>query len=538
MMDLFWDLGRLVWLTLLLVAAVSVPAAVGARRRRPAMMTVLPHLVVIAVLAVIAVTILSPAHLLNPFTLLLAFACWPFGRWLVRHRRSVATDARGALKKAVLQVAKTLEQAGNRNEVAGRLRRVGSVVQSHFRAAADDLATPHGALLTSALMLAVVPRCMEALANTRLPNAAAYTELLAAQQLLAGEAGWALPRAAAALSTAISVVSSIAPVHLIRMLMPVAGIAALLSLMAMVRAATGSVGIVIVAVTTAALLSPTVPASLSTEGGGMFVLLSLLFWFETLCGRRNHRWIAVAASLMVALLAPAWLVVVGTGAALMLLASSATLLGAGTAWATVSWLTGTPAPLGWALSCAGIAHLALLHFEFRRPPVRAAIAVAAVTLALAAIAPRSAQAKYVEYDAAARATLEIAEQFPKYRWMIAAPIEQWALSYGRGWHINLHEFVAEHSARLGDPAYRLPYKVDDLFVFVETRPFPTFAAEPVDVPFNALVDPVYRNYRSPAGRASLQFAAYKLSERLRASDPGASIYFDDGRLRVYRFTLR
>lgn len=539
MMDIVWDLGRLLWLSLLLLVAVCVPAAVGARRRRPAMMTLLPHLVVIALLAVVAVSLLSPAHLLNPITLLLAYACWPAGRWLVTHRRSVAVDARNAVQKAVLTGALAVERAGTgRQGCRTILVRTVTATRSYLRAAAADLATPQGTLLMAAIVLAVVPRCMEALVNTRLSNADAYAELITAQQLFAGEADWGRPRVVAALIAASSVVSSIGPVHLIRMLLPIASVAALLSLIASVRATTGSITAVIIAVLTAGLVAPERAATLSDEVAGMFVLLSVMFWFETLLGRRDTRWVAISATVMVAMLQPQWLIVVGTGVTLMLLAPSATWLAVGAAWLLVASLVDTAAPLGWAVLAAGVAHLAGRNFAFRRPPVRAAFAAAAAILVFSVINPRRASADYVEYDASARLTIEIASRFPKYRWMIAAPTEQWALSYGRGWHINLHEFVEAHGAAMTTDGYRLPYQVDDLFVFIETRPFATFPTEPVDVPFATLVDPVYRHYRSLAGRASLQFTAYQLVERLRADHPGAGVYFDDGRLRIYRFPLR
>jgi hypothetical protein len=49
---------------------------------------------------------------------------------------------------------------------------------------------------------------------------------------------------------------------------------------------------------------------------------------------------------------------------------------------------------------------------------------------------------------------------------------------------------------------------------------------------------VFRHYRSLAGRASLEFAAYDVCERLRKHDAGATIYYENDRLRIYRFTLR
>lgn len=538
MTALIWDIGRLLWVTSLLMLIVWAPAALSTRNRRPPVTTVLEHFVVTAMLAVIAVSLLGPAKLLNPFTLLVAYSCWPLGKWLVRHRGTIGPDARTAVQAIVLKGANRLERAPRGNNFASSVRSYVRVRRAELFAIADSITTPVGVLMAAAVLVAIGPTCADVLVNTRLPNSHAYGELLTTQQLFAGELGWGVPRVVAALTAAISVVSSIAPVHLMRLLVPIAGVAAFVSLITTVRVMTGAIVPAIIAAICAAVLWPATAQLPASEISAVFVLLSLLFVFRTVRGGRDSRWLAITASLLVALLTPALLVVVGSAAALMLLAPAGALIGAGAAWLVLSWITPNAAPLGWALTAAGLTHLVVSHLQFTRPPLRTALAAAVAILGLAVVMPRAASASYVEYDAAARATLDIATRFPKYRWTIAAPVEQWALSYGRGWHINLHEFVEELSAHVNDDGYRLPYKVDELFVFVETRPFTTFDAEPADVPFRTLVDPVYRHYRSPAGRASLQFAAYELCERLRQQTPGATVYFDDGRLKIYRFTLR
>jgi hypothetical protein len=461
MMAVLWDLGRLAWVTIVLIAVVWLPAAVSKRSLRPSIAIVLRRMIEIAVLGVAAVTLLGPAHLLNPLTLLVTCGSWPLLCWFARHRRSVAADGREALQRLVLTTASTVERSGT-GYVTMRLREAAAALSSQLGNVANAATKPSAMLISVAALVALFPQLIAALANTRLPNSNAYGDLLSAQQLLAGEVPWGTPHLVGALTAAISVVSSIAPVHLIRLLVPIGSAVIFLALIGGIRALTMSTGPSVIAAIGAALLWPRSPELLSSQ---------------------------------------------------MLLA------------------------IGWALVAGGIAHLATQHFEFRRPPLRMAFAAAAAVLGIALAAPKAASANYVEYDAAARAALDISTRFPKYRWMIVAPIEEWALTYGRGWHLNLHEFVEDVGPRVSD-AYQLPYKIDDVFVFVETRPFATFENEPLDVPFKTLVDPVYRHYRSSAGRASLEFAAYKLCERLRATDPRSSVYFEDGRLKIYRFRLR
>jgi hypothetical protein len=49
-----------------------------------------------------------------------------------------------------------------------------------------------------------------------------------------------------------------------------------------------------------------------------------------------------------------------------------------------------------------------------------------------------------------------------------------------------------------------------------------------------LADPTYRNYRSSAGRASLELAALRMCEEYRSAHPADSIFYEDEALRIYR----
>ena len=504
MMALFWDLGRLLWLTSLLAAIVWLPAAVAARSVRPSILRMFEQLVTTTVVTVVAVSILSPAHLLNPFTLLVAHAAWPFAQWLTGHRRAIGSDARSLSQDVTLKLARRIETTAHWRQLV-----LPQFAAATFRAPrgkkTGTTVTPGASLIVLAMVVSLTPVFAVAIANTRFSNAGEYSVLLTAQQLFAGEMGWRLPDVVASITAAISVVSAITPVHVLRFLVPLAGAAALLTFVAVVRLTTRSSGPAVMGTMIAAAMLAGAAQTATAAVGTIFILLSVGLWFAYYSGRSASPWTATAAGILAILVAP-----------------------------TMSSF----APYGWALLTAGLTHVVVRRYRFQRPPVRIAFAAAILALAAAVTVPRTVAAQFVEYDAAARKTLDIATQFPKYKWMIVAPIEQWPLSYGRGWHMNLHEFVDEIGSRINEDAYRLPYRVDDLFVFVETRPFPTFASEPADVPFEILVDPVYRNYRSPAGRSSLQFAAYKLCERLRTQDPNAGLYFDDGRLKIYRFTLR
>jgi hypothetical protein len=196
-------------------------------------------------------------------------------------------------------------------------------------------------------------------------------------------------------------------------------------------------------------------------------------------------------------------------------------------------------PVGLALMVGSLALLvlwlfALLHREYAEAITAALLVLLAVALPAAPVA----SGESLEYDAAARQALKISREFPRQHWMIAAPVEQLAEVYGIGGHLDLAEFVDEYQARAKDSGFHLSLPVDDLFVFAEKQPFSSSPAAAASVPFKTLVDPTYRNYRSPAGRASLEFATFDLCESYRHSHPATSVYYEDSTLRIYHFRAR
>ncbi len=147
--------------------------------------------------------------------------------------------------------------------------------------------------------------------------------------------------------------------------------------------------------------------------------------------------------------------------------------------------------------------------------------------------PPAPQIDYLEYDAAARKAVEIGHLLPRHSWTIVAPIEQLSQVYGRGWYQDLAEFVTKYQDRVADPQFRFPSKTS-LSVFAEKLPFTTDKPE-FPVPYSVLIDPTYRHYRSPSGRAKLAQATLKLCETYRQHHPDSQIYYEDEHLRIYQF---
>lgn len=146
--------------------------------------------------------------------------------------------------------------------------------------------------------------------------------------------------------------------------------------------------------------------------------------------------------------------------------------------------------------------------------------------------PVGLEPKFLEYDVVARTTVEIAATRPRKRWTIVAPVEQLSQVYGRGWYEDLGNFVDYYGGM--DEERMQAFPKAEIYVIVEKVPFKYFEREPVGVGFRLLTDPVYRRYRSVAGRAALEYKALEICEELRRRH-GAEVYYEDEVVRVYKF---
>ena len=147
--------------------------------------------------------------------------------------------------------------------------------------------------------------------------------------------------------------------------------------------------------------------------------------------------------------------------------------------------------------------------------------------------PQRLLGRCLEYEAAARVTEEIAHRFARQTWVVAAPVEQLAETFGLGGHEDLAGFVEKYHSQVSSPEFRFQDAREDLFIYVEKKPFQIFSREPETVSFSVLTDPTYRNYRSPGGRASLEAAALQLCESYRQYHSNADVFFENEVLRIY-----
>jgi hypothetical protein len=168
-----------------------------------------------------------------------------------------------------------------------------------------------------------------------------------------------------------------------------------------------------------------------------------------------------------------------------------------------------------------------------RRGVEAALLIAGLVVAVIWFPPRRAPRQCLEYEAAARVTQQIASRFPRQSWVVAAPVEQLAETFGLGAHEDLAGFVETYRNQVSNSEFRFPDAREDLFIYVEKRPFQIFSREPETISFPVLTDVTYRSYRSPGGRASLESAALQLCESYRQYHSDADIFFENEELRIY-----
>jgi hypothetical protein len=285
------------------------------------------------------------------------------------------------------------------------------------------------------------------------------------------------------------------------------------------------------------------------ELGALFVILAI--GCSTQIARSAQRPEAVINTLccvlLVAIICPKLLILILFGGLGMIFGRQMALFTIGMAWPILAILAAIPdrnfglfqgvlvtLPIGLSLTVGllfvAIAAAGRLLLASWSAPICLTLLIA-VTLNFSL--PSLPSIDYLEYDAAARKSVEISRLFPYQQWTVVAPIEQLAQVYGRGWYEDIAKFTTKYQDRVTNPSFRFPQQTT-LFVFVEKRPF---TADKPDAPvtYSVLIDPTYRNYRSPSGRTQLMTATLRLCEMYRQHHSDSRIYYENDRLRIYQF---
>jgi hypothetical protein len=529
-------------------------------------------------LTVTTIFVLSSLRVLTAITVGFLLAIGFAIAWL--HKRNwrfgTLTDS---LQRTILLVLRNLEA---RSQGLGLLRRFPRSTSNPLRrrrANGWSVVLKEGGL-TMAPILAVVTiagvlRFANAWHELRLERVEQYVYLLRARELILNLSQGGRPFVFPALITTTSLVSAADPMQVTRFLSPLIGILLVLALGLFLQACTRvSLASVAAMYSLGAAAFPlagehTTPATsavqklyglfalsspATTQGGTefelglVFVLLGLAFLAQWSWNPHRDFLLDVTCCVLLAALVSAFLSV--------LLAITAVIL----------LVRPTLAPVGFVLLCYGLAAYARLssgptitNEVFPILPVAAAIAagwlvaviaitlrsglgrstqpallVACLLVAVAWLRPHRLMSQPLEYEAAARQTQEIAHKFSAQKWVVAAPIEQFPETLGFGGYEDLAAFVEKYRTRVSIPAFHFPGIPQDLFIYVEKRPFQVFSQEPLTVPFAVLTDATYRSYRSPAGRASLESDAWRLCESYRQYHSDMEVYFQDDSLLIYR----
>ena len=532
-----------------------------------------------SLLTVTAIFILSRLRILTAITVGFLLAIGLVVAWLQKHYWELGSLTDG-LKGTILQLLRKLET----RSLSFGLFRHGPRSNSnpHSRRGANGWSvTLQENGLTIASILAVVAitgilRFANVWQELRLERVEQYAYLLQARELLLNLSQVGRPFVFPSLITTTSLLSAVDPMQVTRFLSPLVGIFFVLAvglfLQSCMRVRLAS--IVAMYCLGAAACPPLVEQQIPTATsvlqklGGLFALSSP----ATMRAGTEFELGVVFALLGLAFLA-AWSrnpnrdMLLDAGCCVLLTGLvSLFLLQLLAITAVIVLVRPRLAPAVFVLLCYGLAAYAVLSPStvmaselFPTLPVAAALAVgsllaaivltcrlelrkdaqavllaACLILAMVWFTPHRLLSQPLEYEAAARQTQEIAHKFSAQKWVVVAPIEQFPETLGFGGYEDLASFVARYRNAVSTPEFHFPSVPQDLFIYVETTPFQMFAQEPLAVPFAVLTDATYRSYRSPAGRASLEYDARQLCENYRQHHSDMEVYFQDDHLVIYR----
>src|SRR5437879_5231882 len=431
-----------------------------------------------------------------------------------------------------------------------------------------------GACFVVVLGTTVVLRTEHAVRELRFDQPEQYSTLLRARELMLNIHPAGRPFVFPAVIAATSLLSSTDPTQVTRFLTPAIGLLVILATGLLIQVCARA-GVACVAATYclgAAVFPParnqmgvavsatekiesvfsgspaTIRAMPEFALGSLFLLLALVFladWY-----RNSRGWDSLldftCCLLLTAMVSEVLLVILVLAAGVLLLRPMAGLFALVmlcyglVAWASLSAGIHIPDEMRTILPVAA-AILVGCALAFIKAPLVARTGRTTATVLLAAclgvaviwLRPQRFVGRCLEYEAAARATQEIAYSFPRQTWVVAAPVEQLAETFGLGGHEDLAGFVQNYRSQVSSPRFHFPDARQDLFIYVEKRPFQIFYSEPEKVSFSVLMDPAYRNYRSPGGRASLEAAALQLCENYRQHHSNVDVFFENEVLRIY-----
>jgi hypothetical protein len=443
-------------------------------------------------------------------------------------------------------------------------------------------------ILLIILLLSWYVRFQHPLSELRFTSADSYSQLLLTQQILSRDT--AIFDAAAingrvpvlaALTAAISLLSSINPIHAQHFTLAIVGCWLTVALGYtlwkltdnLAASVVGMTGLGIYLFTWSGAIAPdrservqvwlgNIVASLNYglvrqwnpgefELGAIFLLLGLAA--TTQISQRHQRFdgllSGICCMLILLMTAPALLLLLLVGGIGLIIGRPVALLAITMVWFGAALLAALPdrqlpidqiflrtLPIDLSL-ILGILFLLIVNFlqSLIGAWTNVTILVLVLGLALNFGWPNDLAIERLEYEAAARKTLEISRRFPYKNWTMVAPNEQLSQSFQQGWYEDLAKFVQKYQEPVEAPTFQLPFTTANIFVMVEKKPFSN-DQEYADVPYSTLADPVYANYRSSIGRSKLEANALALCETYAKNHRNSKVYYEDAVIKIYQFS--
>jgi hypothetical protein len=140
-----------------------------------------------------------------------------------------------------------------------------------------------------------------------------------------------------------------------------------------------------------------------------------------------------------------------------------------------------------------------------------------------------------QYNITARTVKKIVREFPRNTWLVVSPVQEVALTYGHGWHLELSEFVEKYTVdEVQRPEFSFRFPVTETFVFVEKQPLASQAMASGLSGLGTHFDAPMAPYLLRLNRASMQFRAARLLAAYQATHRNTEVYLEDENLIVYR----
>jgi hypothetical protein len=198
-------------------------------------------------------------------------------------------------------------------------------------------------------------------------------------------------------------------------------------------------------------------------------------------------------------------------------------------------------PLPPVSTFAGVALLVILRTAGRNPAVMRGLRPIGIPVAVGSFV--WVMAVYLswhegdgpQYNAVARAVTRIRQETPRNTWLIVSPVQEVALTFGHGWHMELSEFIKKFDPdQVRRREFAFPFAVQVTIIIVEKQPLASRMMRANLSGFGPSFDPLVAPYLLRSQRDAMQFRAARIVEAYQSSHLGVDVLEEDANIVVYR----